>query len=106
MCKALETSHQADRAPSTSNSTNDFDFGWVLFIHQTLVHRHGRPLATGWAGADDGKPIATPILRRKAECEGAQPQTSVRTAQLILAEILPDRLVLSVEGGSENVPVQ
>jgi len=50
--------------------------------------------------------LAGAILRCEAECEGTQPPTSVRIAQLILAELLPDRLPLNVAGSSGRISVQ
>ncbi|HLN00818.1 MAG TPA: hypothetical protein VK335_16130 [Bryobacteraceae bacterium] len=50
--------------------------------------------------------LASAILQCEAECVGTQPQTSVRIAELILAEVLPSSLTLGEVGSSGNVLLQ
>ena len=50
--------------------------------------------------------LAGMILQHEAESGGSQPQTSVRIAQLILEQVQPTGLALSVADPSGNVPLQ
>jgi len=50
--------------------------------------------------------LASMILQHEAESGGSQPQTSVRIAQLILNEVQPDGLALSVAGSSRKLSLQ
>jgi hypothetical protein len=50
--------------------------------------------------------LASAILQSEAECVGTQPQTSVRIADLILAEVQPNSLAQNAVGSSGSVSLQ
>ncbi len=50
--------------------------------------------------------LASTILQCEAECVGTQPQSSVRIAELILAEVMPNSLAPGEVSSSGNVLLQ